>query len=111
MSPASNLPSLEKVDLDDCSNLKNVLIQNNSLEVVSLQRCASLEKVVLQCPRLKSISVQGCSNLEVLERGEEGKRRTYFKIKGAPFASPLFLFLSFPRRAWEIAITFRYASY
>lgn len=75
VSPAKNLPSLEKINLDDCSKLKNVLIQSDSLEDISFQRCAELEKIVLQCPRLKNISLGECSNLEVRGRGGKGEKQ------------------------------------
>jgi len=64
LSPMGACPSLNKLDLSQCSNLSFVLIQSESLDTLNLSLCGSLTKILLHCKSLANLDLRECLNLE-----------------------------------------------
>jgi len=66
LSPVNSCPKLQTLDLQNCQELKFVLIQSNTLEFLNLSRCTNLNKALIQCKYLRSLNMEGCEKLETL---------------------------------------------
>lgn len=58
LSPMGACPSLNKLDLSQCSNLSFVLIQSESLDTLNLSLCGSLTKILLHCKSLANLDLR-----------------------------------------------------
>lgn len=65
-SPITSCPSLQAVDLSNCSSLQFILIQSANLESLNLSRCPTLGKALIQCKGLRSLNLEGCDSLHTL---------------------------------------------